>query len=157
MKMLCIKFHHNRRTNEEFDYSRVQAPPPPLLEGRRGTRFQKFEKSSYRMMVPTQIVNFSILAGLEKTLKSEAIIRLLGEFKAPRGGQVYPILKNWASPIQKGGPNPNPKFQHSSSIRKCLQIGGNYLTFGESKDPRGGQGGPISKIRKSLIAELESI
>ena len=27
------------------------------------------------------------------------------------------------SNIQKGGPNPHRKFQHSSSIRECLKIG----------------------------------
>ena len=35
--------------------------------------------------------------------------------------------------IQNSGPNPHWKFQHSSSIRKCLQIGGKTEMWGERK------------------------
>ena len=50
--------------------------------------------------------------------------------KDPRGGQEDPISKIRKILIQNGGPNPNWKFQHYSSIIKCLEIGGNYSTFG---------------------------
>ena len=43
--------------------------------------------------------------------------------KAPRGGQEDPISKIQKSPIQNSSPNPHSKFQHYSSIRKCLKIG----------------------------------
>ena len=45
-------------------------------------------------------------------------------FGGPLGQQKDPISKNRKSLIQNGGPNTHPKFQHSSSIRKCSKIGG---------------------------------
>ena len=44
-------------------------------------------------------------------------------FGGPWWGQRDPISKNRKSLIQNGGLNPHRKFQHSSSIRKCLKIG----------------------------------
>ena len=52
----------------------------------RGTRFQKFEKSSYRTVVSSHTENFSILAQLESVEKSGELNRLLGSFRTLRGG-----------------------------------------------------------------------
>ena len=66
--MLCFKFYQNRTINEEFtNYS-------------GGTRFQKFEKASYRTVVLTHTENFNILAQLENVENSRELIRLLGRF-----------------------------------------------------------------------------
>ena len=56
MKM-CFKFHQNLTTNEEFDFWRVK--------GAGVSRFKKYERASYRTVVPTHTENFSILAQLE--------------------------------------------------------------------------------------------
>ena len=40
--------------------------------------------------------------------------------------------------IQNGGTNPQRKFQYSSSIMKCLKIGGTDSTFGGFKAPQEG-------------------
>ena len=45
----------------------------------------------------------------------------------PRGGQEAQILKIRNNLIQNGGSNPHPKFQPSSSIIKCLNIGGTEI------------------------------
>jgi len=43
--------------------------------------------------------------------------------------KIAPWMENWARKIsvQKGGPNPQPKFQHSSSIRNSLIIRGTEM------------------------------
>ena len=46
---------------------------------------------------------------------------------------------------------PHQKFQHSSSIRKCLQIGGIDSTFWGVKGPPRVAKGPNFKIRESLV------
>ena len=51
-------------------------------------------------------------------------------FRRPRGGQGNSIIKIRKSLIRKGGPNTNQKFQHSSSIRKCLKEGETDSAFG---------------------------
>ena len=59
---------------------------------------------------------------------------------APRGAGD-PITKIRKGVIQNGCPNPHRKFQHSSSIRKSLKIGGTDSTFGlVVGPPRGGRG-----------------
>ena len=45
-------------------------------------------------------------------------------FGGPREEQGNSITKIRKSLIQRGGPNRHQKFQHSSSIRKYLKIGG---------------------------------
>ena len=45
----------------------------------------------------------------------------------PRWGQRDPISKIHKSLIHIGGPSLHSKFQHSSSIRKCLKIGGTEM------------------------------
>ena len=64
MKMLFFKFHQNRTMNEEFELWEGQILSGGL-EGGRGKRLQKFEKCSYRMVVPFHTENVSILAQLE--------------------------------------------------------------------------------------------
>ena len=92
-------------------------------EGQR-TRLQKFEKVSSRTVVPTHTENFSILAQLESVYKSGELIRLLVGVLSPPRGSGWPNFKIRKSLIQNGGANPQPKFQHPSSIRKCYKIGG---------------------------------
>ena len=54
-----------------------------------------------------------------------------------QGGQSGPISKN----RKKLGPNPDRKFQHSSSIKKCLKIAGTDSAFGAVKaSHEGGRG-----------------
>ena len=64
--MLYLKFHQNRKVNEEFDFGgeggKILWGGPA---GGKGTQFKKFEKTSYRTLVPTHTENFSILALLE--------------------------------------------------------------------------------------------
>ena len=74
--MLCLKFHQNRAINEKFDFWRGQ-----IL----ATRFQKFEKSSYRTVVSTHTENFSILTLLESVQKTGELNRLLEGFRPPKG------------------------------------------------------------------------
>ena len=59
-----------------------------------------------------------------------------GGLRSPQGVQGNPISKIPKSLIQNGSPNPHPKFQHSSSIRKCLKIGGKIRLLGGFKGPR---------------------
>ena len=40
---------------------------------------------------------------------------------------IIPISKIRKRPIQNGGPIAHRTFQHSSSIRKCLKIGGTEI------------------------------
>ena len=61
-------------------------------------------------------------------------IWLLGGLKPPREGHGTRFKKKLRN--FHGGANPNPKFQYSSSIRKCLKIGGN---FGGLKHPEEGR------------------
>ena len=59
-------------------------------------------------------------------------ILLLGgqnSFWGSQGGQSGPISKNLKILIQNGGFNPQPNFQHSSWIRKCLKIGDFWAGF----------------------------
>ena len=72
-------------------------------------------------------------------------------FKGPRGFQGAPISKNQKSLIQNGGPNTHPKFQHSSSIRKCLKMGGTDLTFRgvKSRPSSRGRGTGFQKFKKA--------
>ena len=73
--MLFLKLHQNHAINEKCDFWRGQilAEGP---EGGRRTRFQKFEKASYRTVVSTHTENFSILALLESVEKSGELNRL---------------------------------------------------------------------------------
>ena len=57
---------------------------------------------------------------------------------APRGARST-IEKNRIILIQNGGLHPQPKFEHSSTIRKCLKIGDFWGVLG----PPTGSGGPI--------------
>ena len=67
--MLCFKFNQNHTINEDFYFWRGGGGGGKILsespEGSRGTRLQKFEKSSYRKVVPTHTENFSNPAQLE--------------------------------------------------------------------------------------------
>ena len=60
--------------------------------------------------------------------------------KAPPEGAGRPHFKK--SLIQKGGPKPHQKFQHSRLIRKCLKIGEIDPTFSRVKGPPRGAGRP---------------
>ena len=51
---------------------------------------------------------------------------------APRRDLISKIRK---SLIKNGGPNPHPKFQHSSLIRKYLKIRGKDSIFGGPYNP----------------------
>ena len=52
--------------------------------------------------------------------------------------------------IKKGGRNPHREFQHSSSIRKCLKIGGTDSTSGVVLvPPRGGGGSDFKNSKNS--------
>ena len=79
MKMLLFKFHQNPTINEEFNFwgDQILSGGP---EGVRGTRFQKYEKASYRTVVLPHTESFNILAQLESVYKSGELIRLLGRF-----------------------------------------------------------------------------
>jgi len=73
----------------------------------------------------------------------------VGGLRAP-GSFRGPQFQKFKKPrIQKDGPNTHPKFQHSSSITKCLKIRGKIRLLGGFKGPRGFQGTPISKIQKT--------
>ena len=65
----------------------------------------------------------------------------------PRGTE-WPDLKNRKILIQNGGLNPQPKFQHSSWIRKCLKI---RDFWGGFRPPHWGWGVQFQKFEKSLI------
>ena len=78
-------------------------------------------------------------------------ILLLGgqnSFWGSQGGQSGPISKNRKLLIQNDGFNPQPKFQHSSWIRKCLKIGDFWGGF---RPPHRGWGVQFQKFEKSLI------
>ena len=84
MKMFCFNFNQNRTINKEFDFwgGQILSGGP---EGGRGTRFQQFEKISYRTVVSTHIENFSIPALLRSVQKSGELNRLLRVFRPPKG------------------------------------------------------------------------
>ena len=68
------------------------------------------------------------------------ILRLGGgqnSFWGSQGGQNGPISENRKILMQNGGLNPQPKFQHSSWIRKCLKIGDFWGGFRPLKGGRG--------------------
>ena len=70
------------------------------------------------------------------------------------GGQGEPDFKNSKKAItQNGGSNPHLKFQHSSSIIKCLKIGGTESAFGGLKPPLRSVGGLNFKISKKPHTE----
>ena len=69
-------------------------------------------------------------------------------FWGTQGGQSGPISKNRKILIQNDGLNPQPKFQNSSWIRKCLKIGDFWGGF---RPPHRGWGVQFQKIEKSLI------
>ena len=65
----------------------------------------------------------------------------------PKGGRVARFQKNLKILIQNGGFNPQPKFQHSSWIRKCLKIG----VFWEGFRPlKGWRGARFQKFEKAV-------
>ena len=59
----------------------------------------------------------------------------------PEGGRGTRLKKILRSLVQISGPNPHRKFPHSSSIRKCLKIGGTDSTFGRLIPCQGGDKG----------------
>ena len=63
-------------------------------------------------------------------------------FLGPKGG---PDLKKSENPYT-GGLKPQPKFQHSCSIKKCLKIEGFLGVF---RPPREGGGPNIKKLKKT--------
>ena len=62
--MLRFKFRQNRSINEDFYFWGGKILSENAEEN-GGTCFQKFVKTSYRMVVPTDTKNFSILVQLE--------------------------------------------------------------------------------------------
>ena len=54
MKMLCFKFHQNCTINEEFYFGGEGQNSFGGPEGGRGHDYKKFEKASYRTVVPTK-------------------------------------------------------------------------------------------------------
>ena len=61
--------------------------------------------------------------------------------------------KIWINPTQNGGPIQQHKFQHSSSIRKCIKIKGIESTFGGLCPPLLPEGGPYFKNSKKPHTE----
>ena len=62
---------------------------------------------------------------------------------APRGAKE-PDLNNRKVHIQNCGLNLNPKFQHSSPIKKCLKIG----DFWGFRTPKLGRGPNLKNLKK---------
>ena len=93
--------------------------------GFRGPRFQKFKKPRIQNDGPNTHPKFQHSSSITKCLKIGGKIRLLGGGLRAPGGFTGPRFQKIEKPrIQNGGPNTHPKFQHSSSIRKCSKIGG---------------------------------
>ena len=104
----CFKLHQNQNINEEFNFWGVKGG------GREGglSRFEKFLKSPYRMVVPLHTESFSTLAQLESVYKSGDLIRHLRGLissSLPRK-EGDPISKIRKCLIQNSGPNPHWKF-----------------------------------------------
>ena len=97
--------------------------------GRQGDLISKIRKKPYSLCVggpnPHQTIQHS--SSIKKCLKIRGTDSTFGGFKAPQGGQGYSISKIRKSLRKNDGPNPQQKFQHSSLIRKCLNIGGTEM------------------------------
>ena len=63
------------------------------------------------------------------------------------GGQSGSISKIRKILIQNGGLNPQPKFQHSSWIRKCLKIG---VFWGDFRPLKGARGARFKMFEKDM-------
>ena len=114
-----VKFHQNRPINEVIDVFEGGGGE----EGRRpfiinfylnyycwtyeNVMFQISSKSGSKWRI---LLYFFFGGGQHSFWKSQ-------------GGQSGPISKNLKILIQNGGFNSQPKFQHSSWIRKCSKIG----------------------------------
>ena len=105
--MLCFKFNQNRAINEKFDFRGGQIVSG-VLEGGRGTRFKKNQKTSYRTVVSPHTENFSFLAPLERVQKSEELNRLLGGCRPPKVVGESDIINSkklltekWSEPTAK--------------------------------------------------------
>ena len=75
----------------------------------------------------------------------------VGGLRAP-GGFRGPRFQKFKKPrIQNNGPNTHPKFQHSSSIKKCWNIGGKICFRGGLRAPAGFRGPRFKKFKKPHI------
>ena len=122
--MLRFKLYQNRTVNEEFDFwgCQILSGGP---EGGQRDPISEIQKAWYRTQGLYQAA-FSILAQIESVYKSGELIRLLVGVLSPPRGSGWPNFKIRKSLIQNGGANLQPKFQHPSSIRKCLKNSGNW-------------------------------
>ena len=79
-----------------------------------GTQFQKFENKTYTERWSQSKAKISAFQLIQKVFKNR---RLLGGFRPPH--------KRWGVQFQtysqSYNPNLQPKFQHRSSIKKCLK------------------------------------
>ena len=118
MKILCFKFQQSRTINEEVDF----------IEDGGKTLISKF--LSQLLLLNIRKFCFSNWIKITQEMKNlnfeELRVKIRGE------GRGTPISKFGKAPIENGGSIAHRKFQHSSSIIKCLKIGGTNLSFGES-------------------------
>ena len=63
----------------------------------------------------------------------------------PRGAEWPDLKKKRKILIHNGGLNPHPKFQHSSSIKKCLKIRDSWEGV---RSPKGGREPNFNNLKK---------
>ena len=139
---MCFQYHQNRAIKEELDFWGVRGEGKKIRKSPKHNgnpiSHRKFQHSSLITVfkIRGNYFNFFFLWG--------------GGFKVPPRWGGGPDFKNSRSLIQNGGPNPHRKFQHSSSIRKCSEIGG--IEMREEKIyPRSKFGDFQSAIKTSII------
>ena len=134
-----VKFNQNQPMNEEID----------VFEGRGG--------GGGRPLIINFYLNYywwtykNVMFQISSKSGSKWRILLLGGqnfFWGSQGGQSGLISKNLKILIQNGGLNPQPKFQHSSWIRKCLEI---RDFWGGFRPPHRGWVVQFQNFEKSLI------
>ena len=125
-KILCFKFYQNRPINEEFDFFEGEG------RGRGGGGRRGRNKKKH--VLHWLLVHFGIFQSAIKTSILDILTRGFLQY-------VSLCLLSWSE---------HSKFQHSSSIRKCLKIGRNIRLLVGLKGPWGGGDCIMSKINRPL-------